>query len=291
MNTERLDPMLSSLRRILVAVDASPHSLAALQQAMTLSQRLNAELTAVFVEDVNVLRLGDLRVARHIAYSGEQIALEPSSVEAMIRSQIGRVRAAIDALSRESGISVGFRIVRGRVSEQLLAAASDVDLLVLGCSSAPSEQHRRLGTTARSLAARSSGPVLLLRKGALALKGPVAVLFDGGKSGERALAEAAALARTDSNRLIVLLAPNPGQDETVEALKARVTQLLEGGGYELHFQRVNTGDPSRISKSLSYTGAGILVLAGDSRLLNEGGTENRENRSPDLFGFPLLIVR
>ena len=55
MNERELEP---TIRRILVALDASPHSLAALEAASELADALKAELVGIFVEDVNLLASG-----------------------------------------------------------------------------------------------------------------------------------------------------------------------------------------------------------------------------------------
>ena len=46
------------IRRILVALDTSKHSLAALEAADELAAWLKAELFGLFVEDINLLRPG-----------------------------------------------------------------------------------------------------------------------------------------------------------------------------------------------------------------------------------------
>ncbi|MBK7177644.1 MAG: universal stress protein [Chloroflexi bacterium] len=56
------------IQRILVALDASPHSLAALEAAIDLAERLDAELQGLFVEDINLLRLAQLPFARELRY-------------------------------------------------------------------------------------------------------------------------------------------------------------------------------------------------------------------------------
>ena len=45
-----------AIRRILVALDTSPHSQAAMEAAIELAARFEAELAGMFVEDVNLLR-------------------------------------------------------------------------------------------------------------------------------------------------------------------------------------------------------------------------------------------
>jgi nucleotide-binding universal stress UspA family protein len=61
------------IRRILVALDASQPSLAALEAAVELATRLKAELLGLFVEDVNLLRLVGLPFAREINLSSAAV--------------------------------------------------------------------------------------------------------------------------------------------------------------------------------------------------------------------------
>ena len=294
MNAERMASAMASVQHILVAVDASPHGLAALEQAMALAVRLGADVTAVFVEDINVVRLGNLPVVRHLAFSGDAMALEPAAVEAMIRSQVQRVRAAVEGIAQRSGVPTSLQIVRGRVADELLAAATaaGADLVVVGWSSAPASESRRLGSTAHTLAHRGRGPVLVLKEGTRVLTALVAAVFDGSEGAARALELAAALATTDSSRLTVLLVtgrePGPAADKDVETLKAQATSLLERYDLDLRFQRVSAANCPRISAVVAQVGVGVLVVAADSPLMGEC---EAENRPLDVFGCPVLIVR
>ncbi|PKN22384.1 MAG: hypothetical protein CVU64_24985, partial [Deltaproteobacteria bacterium HGW-Deltaproteobacteria-21] len=55
-----------TIRRILVAMDPSYRSVGALDVAAELAARLGAELSAVFVEDVDLLHLAELPFAMEI---------------------------------------------------------------------------------------------------------------------------------------------------------------------------------------------------------------------------------
>ena len=57
---------VSLVRRILVAVDASHHSIAALEAAVELATRFQAELLGLYVEDINLLRLAQLPFGREV---------------------------------------------------------------------------------------------------------------------------------------------------------------------------------------------------------------------------------
>ena len=71
-----------AIRRILVALDASTHSLAALETAAGLAARLEAELVGLFVEDINLLRAAELPFARETSfYSSSLRPLERGELE------------------------------------------------------------------------------------------------------------------------------------------------------------------------------------------------------------------
>ena len=52
-----------AVRTILVALDASPGSMAALEAGARVAARLDAELVGLYVEDENLLKVGDLPIA------------------------------------------------------------------------------------------------------------------------------------------------------------------------------------------------------------------------------------
>ena len=57
--------------RVMVALDSTKQSQAALKAAAELAARLNVELIGLFVEDINLLQLASLPFAREIVYGSE----------------------------------------------------------------------------------------------------------------------------------------------------------------------------------------------------------------------------
>ena len=106
----------SGTGRILVALDASTHSLAALEEAAALASRLKAEVMGLFVEDINLLRLATSPMARQIGLPsaiGEEI--DSAMIESGLRAQASQARAALAAAAGRAGVNWSFRTVRGRV--------------------------------------------------------------------------------------------------------------------------------------------------------------------------------
>ncbi|MDI7276824.1 MAG: universal stress protein, partial [Anaerolineae bacterium] len=117
---------LATIQRILVAVDGSDHSLAALETACSLAAQLHAELEALFVEDDDLLRLADLPCARVV--STLLLESEPTDRERMERMLRLLADRAQDALQRHAvalGVRARFRAVRGRVVAEVQAAAGE----------------------------------------------------------------------------------------------------------------------------------------------------------------------
>src|SRR5262245_55288088 len=163
MNEHEREP---TIQRILVALDASQHSLAALEAASELAEALRAELVGIFVEDVNLLHLAGLPFVREIEYpSGTARPLDGSSMERALRIQADQVRQILIGVAARHRIRWSFRVVRGQVANELLSAAQEADLLALGRASLASTRRVRLGTTARVVVAQAPRPILLLQRG------------------------------------------------------------------------------------------------------------------------------
>ena len=123
----------SHLRRILVALDASPHSNAALEAAAALAGPLQAELAGVFVVDAELLRLSALPAARETGLtSAQRRTLDPESMERALRLQAERARKSLEDIARQHRLEATFRLMRGNVLAELLSAARETDLLAMG---------------------------------------------------------------------------------------------------------------------------------------------------------------
>ena len=187
-----------SVRRILVALDASAHSQAALSAAVSLAARLHSEIHGLFVEDINLFRLAELPFAREVRY-GEPAArrVERDDLQRKLRARAAVLRHELEALAEENKLRSTFRVVRGAVDSELLAAALDSDLLALGRLGHSFARRARLGSAARTAIARAASSVLLVQPDVAG--GPLLVLFDGSSASRRALATAAYVAGKDGD--------------------------------------------------------------------------------------------
>lgn len=183
-----------SARRILVATDASSASLDAVEAAASLAARLGSELAGLFVEDEDLLRLAALPFGDIVrSPGGERERLDRVSVEAALRAVASHAREALERTASSHRVTCSFRVERGRVVDEVLAAAAGADLVVLGAGGHGRAARGAVGETARAAAARAASSVLLLARGARLDDGVVAV-DDGTPAGTRAVAAAHRLA-------------------------------------------------------------------------------------------------
>ena len=104
----------AEIRRILVALDASPHSLPLLQVAAELASRMEAELLGLFVEDIELLRLADSPYACEILYpSATQTPLSRATMELKLRTLSEIARKALAAAASRAQVQWSFRTVCG----------------------------------------------------------------------------------------------------------------------------------------------------------------------------------
>jgi hypothetical protein len=212
-----------TVRRIVVAVDGSGPAFAALREAASLAARMRAELDAVFVEDERWARVAELPVARVVAVRGAPLAPSTEAMDRERRALARRVERHVREAAEQSHAQFVFRVARGDVAEELLAAGVGADLFVLGRRGLVAAGP--LGTTAARVALELALPVVLLGERET-LSEPVLAL-EQGVPAERAIDAAAYIAGRDGQVVeLVAIAESPEVrarlvHEAVAALRAR----------------------------------------------------------------------
>lgn len=191
------------IKRILVAIDASPNSLAALETAARYASRFQAELVGIFVEDINLVRLSEMPFACEMGYySATRRPLDYSEVIRQMRVQARWAQRAIELLAERANISWSFRTVRGLVASELLTAATEADILILGKTGW--SRKRNLGSTARVIIAQPPRQAMVLQAG-VDLERPILVIYDGSPNSKQALTTAINLQTEGIPIMVVLL--------------------------------------------------------------------------------------
>ena len=145
-----------SPRRIVVGLEALPRSRAALRAAADIAARTQAELLALFVEDANLLEWAGLPFAREVGLaSAVPRTLDAVAMERRLRVLAREAERSLAEIARGTSLRWSYRVARGALMTELLAAAAENDLVV---AAAVAEW------TPRRLASSAHAAVLLVQE-------------------------------------------------------------------------------------------------------------------------------
>lgn len=248
-------------RRILVALDASPHSRAALHTAVQLASDLEAELEGLFIKDENLLRAAQLPFAEEVrSHSVSPKSLDNRRVQRQLRYQAEQAEAALQEATEQAEVQYNFRVGEGHVTRELLRAAQEADLVALGKTSTKSSR-RRLGTTCETLLCESPTPVLVLRK-AVQRRQPVLTYYDGSDTAASALRAAVQLASRGTGHLLKVLLP--AEDEAqADRLRSEVSEQYGDWVPQLQVRPLTEIELHRLATLARREGRGLFVVPAD----------------------------
>jgi len=254
------------IRRILVALDASSHSRAALRAAVELAAALDAELVGLFVEEIELVHLCELPVTYEVGlYTHRPRPLSREYMERQLRALARQAEAMLAEVAERQGVRWSFRTVRGTVSAEVLNMSAESDVISLGVVGhhALMRAHR-LGSTVQVAIRRASRPLLIARQG-VRIGSPVLVLSCDSPYAERALALAARFRERVGGPLVVLvLAPDARKRAN---LRARAERWLADHGVPAHIRELARGDAETIARAVEAERGGLLVVPGDTNCL------------------------
>jgi len=252
------------MRRIAITLDAFELSPQALEQAVRLAQRMGAQLEGIFIEDIDLIQIAELPFLREVrTISRSEGALNLVRMEQELRALARRAERLLSEHAARHNVAWSFRIWRGSIDSDLLAADIEADVFAL----------TRLG------AALTRSKVSPARATA------VTVLFTGTDASMRALDTATSLATDPQRELNVLLS---AEDEAGMAQMQELAEKRLGEeAANAHFIRLPDGSITDLLAILSDTRSAVLIVGRDNKLL-QAPTLRQNLNSLDC---PLLIVR
>lgn len=256
-----------AIRRILVALDSSSYSLAALEAAAKLAVRMEAELLGIFVEDINLLKIGKLPFIYRINfYSAKEEQLDSSTMEWEMKIQAEKARRKLMTMAEKMGLQWSFRTVRGDVIAEILAAALEADILSLGRVSYPLTRQVKLGSTA--LAATTNAPhTVLLAPKAKSFSQPILVIYDSAKTDKQAVMAATQMAKAYGCKLTILVVADCA--ETALKLKDELKELLKSQTIAPRYSLLDSNEILNLAKAIKEESCGALVLSSESPLVKD----------------------
>ncbi len=246
-----------NIRRILVAVDASADSLAAARTAGELAGILQAELAGIFVEDVKLVELSRSPLAHQADLMTLTVQrLEDRELEAQMRAQARRAQRELAQIADRLGIPWTFRVTRGTVSEEILHAATEADLVTLGRLGWSLRSRSLMGKTAQTLLSRPRVRTLLMGP-RQEVRPTVAAVYEGSEVGREALQLAAQLSRANHSPLSVFLT---GKAEMREKLLEEIRQLKRSADLDLRIEWLGELNAQQLARSVSRRGCRLILF-------------------------------
>jgi nucleotide-binding universal stress UspA family protein len=253
--------------RILVGVDQSPGSRAALAWAAGVARRLGLPLRVIqawqYPSDI-IVRVGYVHLS-DAEHSEDRLTAE---LRNLVREVVGE----------PSGLEIRVEEVRGPTTEALLRAASatNTSMLVVGSRGLGGFRGLLLGSVSRQLCEHAPCPVTVVR-GEVASDqvqlGTVVVGLDGSDNASRALAFAGDLAQRAGSRVIVAHAA--GGSTTIEAkelhlspVATAVQEQVERWCAPLHQREIDhdiaikQGDPRNVLREIVAEHDADLLVVG-----------------------------
>jgi nucleotide-binding universal stress UspA family protein len=276
-----------ALQRIVVALDSSSHSRAAFEAAALLAQRLDAELEGLFIEDIDLVKLAALPFGNEVSLAtGEARPFDGGALEEQLAREVSRARRLVEGKAGKTRLRTRFRVARGRIETEIIAASSNADLLIVGAAGLDIGFGMRFrpGRVALAAAEQAPGSVLLLRSGST-FRGSPLVPFDGSPGSERALTAALRLARINDRGVQILITED--DTEKSAALHARASGQASAQGVGLTENIAPGVTISGMCRIVQQTDADILVLSGDDARLEGNGRKTLLER----VACPVLLVR
>lgn len=269
-----------SVRKILVALDASAGSRAALETAASLAAGLQAELQGLFVLDAELLRFSGLPVARETGLTSiRRRTVDPAAMERTLRAQAERARAQLEATARRHRLRSSFSIGQGDVAGELAKAGAGVDLIAMGVVGHMDCTGKRLGSTTRRIRAQTRCSLLLLRSEIVAGESVIAVC-DGNAAAEAAVELAHDLAGQRHQTLLVVL---HGSETELGEQTVRIREKFAGSETPVNFASIDRFED--LNAMVRQHRCSLLVVGSDDPLITD--------RDEDLggVGCPVLLAR
>ncbi len=251
--------------RVVVLLDASEPSMAALEAAIELAARRQAELLALYVEEEELLRCAGYPWTREVGLSGAVRPLQAEALRERMRARAEVIRSALARTAAPRGVHHRLQVSRGRLPREALALLAPEDLLVLGKIGYARARGQRVGSSAWAILHEAPGPVMVFeRPSPQARPRGVAVLVDAGTPGLQALEAAAALLEPDEALTAVVACYPPG---TAADPADPAQRWLAGRFPQARWLPVTTDSPRRLARLLTEQAAEKVIVSRRSAVM------------------------
>jgi hypothetical protein len=220
---------------------------AALEAATGMAATLDAELTGLFVEDINLLRLAGLPFAGELELvSGLWRRWALGDLERALRVHAAEAERLLAQAAERAKVQWSFQLARGQVLREALAATGEADLVVFGHSSP----------------AYWLAPAVAVGKRVPTGVASLLLAFDATPAAFRALTTAGQLARQAAARLHLVI---PAEDAVrFGRLRDEALAWLAERGLEARYLGLSRFDAAGLAEAARTRASTLLLLPADS---------------------------
>lgn len=272
------------VRKILVAVDTSAHSRAALEAAATLAKITEANIHGIFVQETHWSKVGRLPSVKAVnELTGKSHSLEKGTLEKQIEQLKKRLHRQLKFISQRSEISHSWETTSGPVADKILEAAKEADLITIGRSGRSFLRHKRLGSTAKAIIQQADKPVLVLKKG-LRLGTTITCIYDATEESQRGLRLALSLAEKNDTKLSILVMNN--SEETSGKQHTSIGEMVDNAHIPVSVSTMRRPGIGQFIHTVNRQQSGLLIISRNQPYLQNDLLETTLN----YLNCPVLIT-
>ncbi len=254
--------------RITVMLGNTETNRTALEILSLLAAESPGEILGLFMEDIELLSLADLPVAReYCRLTHVERQLNSADLQRQLRIQARSSQQALAAIAERIGFKWSFQTVRGSLANLLQTAVAEMDVMLLGAA------RRTLPLTGQVPSAGQPRPA----------SQPVSLIYDGSEAAQRALTVALRIAQTSGRSLKIFLIAT--QADEFSSLREQFTTL--DTPLALHFIELVNPDIGDILAAVRRERTCTLVLGMNERFISPESVELLRNR----LSCPAILVK
>ncbi|OPZ77594.1 MAG: hypothetical protein BWY78_00950 [Alphaproteobacteria bacterium ADurb.Bin438] len=121
------------IRKIAIAIDGSPLSVASMDQAVNMACRINSDVDLIFIEDVNLKKIANFNHIKMISpfSSSNKSIIKDKELSDVFKSQKIRINNAINYAFKGKNLKHEFLSSEGVVEKEIVKLSKSSDLLVM----------------------------------------------------------------------------------------------------------------------------------------------------------------
>ncbi len=257
-------------RRILVAVDTSETSRAALESAAALARIMESEIRGLFVHEEHWNQISRLPTVQTVnELTGETQGFEQDALKHQLETLESRLRQQLKYISRRNEVSHSWQSVHGRVAEKVLEAAKDADLITIGRRGRSYKSRNKLGSTAKAVIRKAEKPVLILKE-RLNLRHSITAVYDASEESHNGLRLALSLAKENRSQLTIIVVKH---EQTDSERDTDLEQLIDDAQIRIRVKVMKKPNLRDFVNTINSQPSGLIVIPKNQPFLQEGSME------------------